>query len=185
MADIIVAFAKRENAANIRNLLVQNGFQVSTVSTTGASVIRAAIGKGTGIVVCGYKLSDMVATTMLEMLPDGFELLLLSKEDVLGGEVGYRDDRVIRLPMPIKAYDLIDTINMMQTSQMKKMKALREKRRNRSDKETALLNKAKELLMDRNQMSEDEAHRYLQKNSMASGVTILEMAEMVLSIMKE
>ena len=47
------------------------------------------------------------------------------------------------------------------------------------------IRKAKELLMTRNNMSEEEAHRYLQKSSMDSGTNIVETAEMVLSIMAE
>ena len=47
------------------------------------------------------------------------------------------------------------------------------------------IRKAKELLMTRNNMSEEEAHRYLQKSSMDSGANMVETAEMVLSIMAE
>lgn len=39
--------------------------------------------------------------------------------------------------------------------------------------------------MARNNMSEGEAHRYLQKHSMDSGTNMVETAEMVLSIMNE
>ena len=39
--------------------------------------------------------------------------------------------------------------------------------------------------MVRNNMSEEEAYRYLQKSSMDSGTNMVETAEMVLSIMSE
>lgn len=39
--------------------------------------------------------------------------------------------------------------------------------------------------MERNNMSEDEAHRYLQKSSMESGTNLVETAEMVLSMMSK
>lgn len=41
---------------------------------------------------------------------------------------------------------------------------------------------AKELLMERNQMTEDEAHHYIQKLSMDSGNNIVETAEMILEL---
>ena len=44
---------------------------------------------------------------------------------------------------------------------------------------------AKELLMARNHMTEEEAHRYLQKTSMDSGTNLVETAQMVLSMMTE
>ncbi|BDF15193.1 ANTAR domain protein [[Clostridium] scindens ATCC 35704] len=48
-----------------------------------------------------------------------------------------------------------------------------------------MIRQAKELLMARNNMSEEEAHRYLQKSSMDSGTNMVETAQMVLSIMAE
>ena len=39
------------------------------------------------------------------------------------------------------------------------------------------------VLMERNNMSEEEAHRYLQKCSMESGTNMVETAHMVLTIM--
>ena len=48
-----------------------------------------------------------------------------------------------------------------------------------------MIRQAKELLMARNNLSEEEAHRYLQKSSMDSGTNMVETAQMVLSIMAE
>lgn len=39
--------------------------------------------------------------------------------------------------------------------------------------------------MERNNMSEDEAHRYLQKSSMDSGTNLMETAQMILTILNE
>ena len=52
----------------------------------------------------------------------------------------------------------------------------------RSERETRLIEKAKELLMERNNMSETEAHRYIQKCSMDSGTNMVETAQMVISL---
>ena len=41
---------------------------------------------------------------------------------------------------------------------------------------------AKSILMERNGMTEEEAHRYMQKCSMDSGTNIVETAQMVLSL---
>ena len=56
-------------------------------------------------------------------------------------------------------------------------------KKSRSKEQEALIRQAKELLMNRNNMSEEEAHRYLQKSSMDSGTNMVETAEMVLSVM--
>ena len=42
----------------------------------------------------------------------------------------------------------------------------------------------KKLLMERNHMSEEEAHRYMQKCSMDSGNNMVETAKMIFALMK-
>ncbi len=47
---------------------------------------------------------------------------------------------------------------------------------------TMLIKEAKELLMFRNNMTEEEAYRYIQKCSMDSGTNMVETAQMVLTM---
>ena len=54
------------------------------------------------------------------------------------------------------------------------------KQKNNQDFE--LIKKAKDLLMERNNMTEEQAHRYLQKTSMNSGNSMLDTALMIISL---
>ena len=92
---------------------------------------------------------------------------------------------VIGLSMPIKVHDLINTVEMMLQNMQRRRKKRHEAAKQRSPEEKALIAKAKSLLMERNNMTEEEAHRYLQKSSMDSGTNMLETAQMVLTIMDE
>ena len=92
---------------------------------------------------------------------------------------------IVGLFTPIKVYDLLNTVNMMLQSMDRRRKKRRKELKNRDPKQQETIRKAKELLMTRNNMSEEEAHRYLQKSSMDSGTNMVETAEMVLSIMAE
>ena len=65
----------------------------------------------------------------------------------------------------------------------RRKKRLRQKPKIRSEEEKRILLEAKSLLMERNHMSEEEAHRYIQKCSMDSGTNLMETARMVLSLM--
>ena len=56
--------------------------------------------------------------------------------------------------------------------------------RQRRESERKVIEEAKALLMERNHMTEDEAHRYLQKTSMDSGNTLVETAQMVFALMR-
>ena len=87
--------------------------------------------------------------------------------------------------MPIKVYDLMNTIEMMLTDIDRRRRKRKKQLKNRDPKQKETVRKAKELLMARNNMTEEEAHRYLQKSSMDSGTNMVETAEMVLSIMSE
>ena len=62
MSHIIVAFSKRENAANIRNILMRSGMDVSAVCTTGAAVLQNADTWNEGIVICGCQMQDRAAS---------------------------------------------------------------------------------------------------------------------------
>lgn len=182
MSKIIVVFPKKENAANIRNLLVRGGMSVTGVCTTGAQVMHYADTLEEGIVVCGYKMQDMMYTELREYLPPTFELLLIaSPEKWQNGMV----DGVVGLSMPIKVHDLMNTVDMMLRSMERRQKKRRQELKNRNPQQQELIKKAKGVLMVRNNMTEEEAHRYLQKSSMDSGTNMVETAEMVLSIMAE
>lgn len=182
MIGIIVVFPKKENAINIRNLLVRNGVNVTGVATTGAQAMHYADTVDEGIVVCGYKLKDMMYTDLREYLPENFDMLLVASQDKWNDGLV---QGVMGLSMPIKVYDLMNTIEMMLTDIDRRRRKRKKQLKNRDPKQQETVRKAKELLMARNNMTEEEAHRYLQKSSMDSGTNMVETAEMVLSIMSE
>ena len=71
---------------------------------------------------------------------------------------------------------------MMTQAQTRRKKKDRQKPRERDEEERQLITRAKELLMERNNMTETEAHRYIQKCSMDSGTNMVETAQMVMSL---
>ena len=81
MVGIIVVFPNRDNAANIRNLLARQGMAVTGACTTGAQAMNYADTVDEGIVVCGYKLKDMLYSELREYLPADFEMLLIAPPD--------------------------------------------------------------------------------------------------------
>src|SRR5699024_11703622 len=80
--------------------------------------------------------------------------------------------------------ELVNTIHMM-LSKRYKMKKQRAKPKKRSEKEQKIINDAKALLMERNHMTEEEAHRYIQKCSMDTGTNLVETAEMITTLMND
>lgn len=181
MLSIIIAFPKMQDAMNIKNVLVRNGYEVNATCTTGAQVIGLANDLDGGIVVSGYRLSDMHFSELNGYLPKGFEMLLITSATKLEECV---NQNVVCLSMPIKTQDLLNTMQLMSHNYTRRKKKEKDKPKVRSEEDKITISKAKQVLMDRNNMSEEEAHRYIQKASMDSGTNLVEMAEMILSMMK-
>ena len=95
---------------------------------------------------------------------------------------GHEPEGIVCLPMPLKVYDLVSTLEMMVQTQTRRRKRRKLQPKERSEEEQILIDQAKALLMERNNMTEAEAHRYIQKCSMDSGTNMVETAQMVMSL---
>ncbi|MDD7114290.1 MAG: ANTAR domain-containing protein [Lachnospiraceae bacterium] len=179
LVNIIVVFPKKEVAGKIKNILVKNGYEVAAVCVTGAQAIQVVERLEAGIIVSGIRFVDMVYYELKECLPDTFEMLVIASNDHWQQ---YGGDDVIFLPLPMKAYDLVDTVEDMYRDLSNRLKRLRSKPKQRSADQQGVINQAKELLMEHRGYSEEEAHRFLQKHSMDTGNNMVDTAYMVLEM---
>ncbi len=179
MTNIVVAFSRQGDAKNIKNILMRNGFQVVAVCTSGSQVLSSLEDLSSGIVVSGYRFEDMMYQEIREYMPKGFDMLLVALPSRFEGEMP-RD--VVCLSMPLKVHDLVGTLEMMCRSQVKRKRRMGEHPAGRNERELQIIARAKEILMERNNMSEREAHRYIQKCSMDSGTNMVETAWMIISL---
>lgn len=181
MTNIVVVFPRVEESKNIRNVLVRNGYHVAAVCTTGAQALNAASQLKEGIMVCGYRFVDMVYEELNADLPPGFAMLLLASP------VRFADSeaaKVTFLPMPLKVHELVSTLESLAQAQRYQRKRMKSRPRRRSSEEQQILDKAKALLMEKQHMTEEEAHRYIQKASMDSGTDLMESAGKLISILE-
>ena len=179
MTNIIVAFARLEDARRIKNILVKSGFGVTAVCTSGAQALGYADEFHDGIVIAGYRLADMICAELKRSLPEGFEMVVMASQRVLAEVQG---DGIIGLAMPLKVHELVSTVDMLSQGIVRRRKKRREKPKVRDEKEDAIIAGAKQLLMARNNVTEEEAHRYLQKHSMDNGTNLVETAQMLLAL---
>ncbi len=179
MANVIVAFSRPEDARNIRNSLTKNGFSVNAVCSSGAQALSLMEDLGSGIIVCGYRLTDMIFSELAEDMEPDFTMVMISSPNHWPSAT---PENIILLPQPLKVHDLIETVDMIDQMQERRRRRRREKPRARSTEEQEAVARAKAILMERNGMSEDEAHRYIQKCSMDSGTNMAETARMLISM---
>ena len=176
---IIVAFPKLDDAKKIKNVLNRNGYDDILAFNSASQVIAAANESDGGIVLCGYRLADMHYSELYGYLPREFQMLLVAspvrlQECAIGN--------IMCLPMPIHSHELISTLETMEM-ELSTMERQRRKHqpKKRTEKEQKTIDDAKALLMERNHLSEEEAHKYIQKLSMDSGNNLVETAEMILA----
>lgn len=179
MQSVVVAFSKADEAKNIRNILTRSGFDVVATCTSGAQVLAAMGDLNGGVLVCGYRFEDMLYSEIAEYMSGYFQMLLIASP----GRIETALPRsIVYLPMPLKVHELLGTLDMMLKGISTRRKKDKEKKKVRSAEEQQLINEAKALLMSRNNMTEPEAHRYIQKCAMDSGTGITETAEMIISL---
>lgn len=176
MSNILVALPKAENARKISEILRHRGLETSAICTTGAAVLSHAHELEGGVVICQSRLPDMYYNQLAEYLPDFFTMILLTSDPNLD----MSSSNIVMVQMPFKPMDLCNTVEMIITQLMRRLKKQKSKPKARSKEEQQAIDEAKLLLMERNNMTEQEAFRYIQKSSMDSGTNMVETAQMIL-----
>lgn len=181
MTNVIVAFSKPEDARGIKNILMRSGFQVIGACSSGAQALAFAEDLGHGIIVCGLRLADMMYSELYEYLPEEFSMLLVASPGRWTSQV---PEQIICLPTPLKVHQLVGAMEDMAQQQGRIRKRRREAPRQWKQEERDVIERAKLYLMKRSHLSEEEAHRYLQKSSMESGTNLFETAQMLMRLME-
>lgn len=176
MGCIIIAMPVREDAQKIADMLMRQGIQTDAVCTLSSEVLSKVHERDSGILICGKRLKDMGYAELSGYLPDYYAMIVISKDMMLD----FYAQNIFFLQSPFKLKDLIGTIDMISQQHNLRIRRNKGKPPGRTNEEKEIIKQAKELLMNRNQMSEPDAYRYIQKCSMDSGNTMLETAQMII-----
>jgi len=174
MIRTIVAFPSPEVRAAASGMLEKNGIAVREQCATGAEVIRAVKRMGGGVVVCACRLADMTVRDLASALDGTASLLAVGRPADL--EL-CMDTDVFRATLPIKASELSGSVSIL--LQIDEMRARQDVPR-RSTTDEKLVSEAKRLLMLRSGMTEEQAHRYLQKRSMEDSAKMADTARRII-----
>ena len=164
---------------NIKSILGRGGYENVLTVTSGVQALSAMEDIGSGVVICGYRMSDMLFSELLENMPKSFGMLYIASADKAPL---MSMDQLVYLEAPLKKADLFSTLGMMLEGIQIKRRKKKEKGYVRSAEDKKTIDHAKAVLMERHHMSEPEAHKYLQKCAMDSGTSRVETAEMVISL---
>lgn len=171
---VVVAFEGEKTAQKFADILEQEAASC-IVCHSPDEVKRIVAKRELGVVVCGYKLRNQTAEELMEDLPSTTIMLVIASQvqlDMCGNE------DIFRLPAPVSRSDLLASVKMaLQMSH--RLERMVRPRRNEEEKQ--LIDQAKGILMDRHGMTEEQAHRFIQKRSMDNGTKMVQTAQLILN----
>lgn len=177
---IIIALSNIETATKLKNSLIQEGYNIIALCTSGNELIRLVMQHSPDLVLVGYKFKDMSLLDVYETLVDATSFLAIVNEP-------YRsfieeDTDIYCIGTKISNVLLTNAIDLIFQSKRRilKLKQKVEKLENTLE-DRKFIEKAKGKLMKDSGISENEAFRYMQKISMDSGRRMKDIANLILN----
>ena len=173
---VIVAFEGAANSARFREILESEGEFSCLVCRSAAEVKRAVHKQHRCIIVCGFKLADETCEELFHDLRSGCFMLMVGTQARL--ELS-ETEGIFKLKSPVRRGALLASVRML--VQFQRYVPKEKGPAKRGDEEQRLITRAKAVLMDRHGMTEEQAHRFLQKQSMDNGAKLTDTARLVLA----
>lgn len=180
MGSVILALPKIEDSRRISGYLQRYGIEPFAICRAGAGALSKAYQLESGVIICSHRLADMSAEDLAGRLPENFEILLLTAREM-------QDDcpsGAVPLLFPCKVSELVRAVRTILERRDRRIREERAANRKRRHTETEqnYINNAKAMLMQKRDMTEPEAFRYIQKTSMDTGRSMVETAQMILRL---
>lgn len=158
--------------AGIRETLFSEGILPGHECVSGAQVLSVCKNLSDAIIIC-HRLTDISAQSLAYSLSANFDILLLLSS---GQTPLYSLSNVLCLNLPIRRAEFTAVVKrLLQTG------ADSDRRSERNEADRALIGRAKLLLMKKSGLSEQQAHKAIQKRSMDSGKSLTEIAKTIIS----
>ena len=174
MEKVIVAFESDKSCWRIKEILESSGTASCVVCKSADQVKRAVSKLHVSTVVCGYKFADESAEGLFDDLPASCAMLMVAVQSLL--DLCQNED-IFKLASPVSKGDLVASVRMLLQVGHRLERFVKPRR---TEEEQAIVDQAKEVLMERHGMTEAQAHRFLQKRSMDSGAKLVQTAQLVL-----
>lgn len=171
---IVVAFSNENNRSRIAELLEVSNHAPKRICRSGKEAIRSIREMGHGIVVCGHTLVDMTADDLAYDLGDLAFVMVVAQPAMLDT---CENTSLFKIPTPIRKVEFVTAIKVLLELEKHKVPVSTAKR---TYEEKELILKAKNILMEKCLMTEPEAHRYIQKKSMDSGLKLISVARIII-----
>ena len=175
MARIVIAGASESGRDQLSRLLASSGFSVFRCCASGSELRRTMYDCEDGVVILLGSLPGCMPDELLWDYGDRVRILLIAKPAAIAA---CEAPEVFHLALPVSGQAVIGAVNML--SQLHQMRL---PKRKGADRE--IVERAKEILMKRRNLTEPEAHRTLQRYAMNHGVRMVDYAAQILKSSRE
>ena len=155
-------------------MLDGSGYDVYTVCHSKAELLRTVSDMDEVLIIMGYKLPDGTVDDVYDDLMEGQKLMSIVKAERQSGI--YNQD-IFVVTLPLNRQLLINSVETFVG-----IIERRKHRAKRTPEEEKIIRDAKAYLMETHRMSEEQAHRFIQKRSMDTGAKFIDTARMILNI---
>ncbi len=174
MSYLVIAMPRREDALRLKQIIVRTGLWDEIITCSrGNDVIQTIEEKDVTLVITLRKLKDMGYEELSSCLPVEMPMILMVKDSSI---VPFSSN-IYPLELPFRTDQLSQLLRKFLPKQKPERKSRKPKR---SPREQKIIDDAKALLMEQKDLSEPDAFRYIQKNSMDTGKSMVEAAQMIL-----
>ncbi len=171
---VIVAFEGEKTAQRFAEIIESSYVAKCIICHSADEVKRTVEKRDVHVVISGYKLHGWTAMDLAEDLPATTMMLVVATQSQL--DLCELDD-IFPLPAPVSRADLTIAVRMAMQMGRRLERLIRPKR---SDEEKQIIDRAKQALMKKYDITEDQAHRMIQKRSMDNGTRMVQMARLML-----
>jgi len=178
----VLVVSQTDKAHNfITGILPPEQFEPVDAVHSAGEAKRLLINKPYDIVVINTPLKDDFGADLAIQITEDYNLgvLMMIKADHYDQVTDHVEDYgILTLSRPCTDHDIFQSLKLLAATR-KRLRAMEEKtvRLEQKMKEIRLINRAKGILMERQHMTEAEAHRYLEKAAMDNCVKKADIAQ--------
>lgn len=172
--NIFLAFSSKKLTVNIAKMLISDGYKITSVAKNFSEVNNFFHYYRGGIIIMGCTFDGVHINNMIDDIPEGFTVILIGNKNQLDN---CYDDRVFKLAVPLHKIDLTCAVEMFTTIESSYRPAS-----SKNSEDEKLISRAKHTLIDTYSMTEEQAHRYIQKKSMDTGRKLVDIAKIILEV---
>lgn len=179
----LVVSKSEKTADTLSAVLKSNAFSKVLRADSAGAARRMTLKQPVDVVVINTPLADDFGTQLaMDLSEKNMGVLVFVKKDVYD-PVSYKLEEygIVTLPKPVERTALNQSLKMLKAMGVKLAKLEAQKSSLESKmREIRLVNRAKWLLISHLSMSEEEAHRYIEKEAMDACVKKSEIAENII-----